>query len=338
MADTDPRKLFVAGLSDGATEVGLRQLFEAAGGSVLDVAVPRDRQTGRGRGFGFVTLASESQANELRDQLDGALLDGRSISVRAFRGAAERGAPERGPGGFTRPAMRSQRPDANPDAGDERERTLFIANLPLDCTEREVSQLLESAGAGPIEKLHLPMDPNGRRRGFGFVTLRDVTSARNAITALRSATIRDKAVSVDVARPKTDRNDRPPPGAGAGPGDRSSWRPRPSFPPRRDSLEPAPRGFMEASSPPPVERQTWDERRGGPTKRGAKKEPKKQNKVRAADRGHNRRESEGLRAPRARELLDDWDEEETGLKAGGDRLETSDQAELDQDEPGRTSR
>jgi RNA recognition motif-containing protein len=335
MADTDPRKLFVAGLSDGATEVGLRQLFEAAGGNVLDVAVPRDRQTGRGRGFGFVTLASESQANELRDQLDGALLDGRSISVRAFRGAAERGAPERGPGGFSRPPLRpSHRPEGgNPDAGDERERTLFIANLPLDCTEREVSQLIESAGAGPIEKLHLPMDPNGRRRGFGFVTLRDVAAARNAITALRSATIRDKAVTVDAARPKTDRNDRPPPGGGpgGGPGDRSSWRPRPSLPPRRDSFEPAPRGFMEASSPPPIERQTWDERRGGPTKRGAKKEPKKQNKVRAADRGHNRRESEGLRAPRARELLDDWEDEETGLKAGGDRREASDQ-DSDHDE------
>jgi RNA recognition motif-containing protein len=307
MADTDPRKLFVAGLSEGATEVGLRQLFEAAGGNVLDVAVPRDRQTGRGRGFGFVTLASESQANELRDQLDGSLLDGRSISVRPFRGAAERGAPERGPGGFTRPPMRSNRPEPNPDAGDERERTLFIANLPLDCTEREITQLIEGAGAGPIEKLHLPMDPNGRRRGFGFVTLRDVTSARNAISALRTATIRDKAISVDVARPKTDRGERPPP-LGA-PGDRSSWRPRPSLPPRRDSFEPAPRGFMEASSPPPVERQTWDERRGGPSKQKAKKEPKKQNKVRATDRGHSRRESEGLKAPRARELLDDWEEE-----------------------------
>jgi len=58
---------------------------------------------------------------------------------------------------------------------------------------------------------------------------------------------------------------------------------------------------------PPVERQTWDERRDS-NKR--KKEPAaKKKKVRAADRGHARRENEGFRAPRARGLMDDWDEE-----------------------------
>ena len=59
--------------------------------------------------------------------------------------------------------------------------------------------------------------------------------------------------------------------------------------------------------PPPVERQTWDERRD-PSKRKKEPAPKKK-KVRAAERGHSRRENEGFRAPRARGLMDDWDEE-----------------------------
>jgi nucleolin len=322
MADTDPRKLFVAGLSEGATEVSLRQLFEAAGGNVTDVAVPRDRMTGRGRGFGFVTLASEQQATQLRDALDGTVLDGRSISVRAFRGAAERGGPMPGGG---RPPLRSNRPEPNPDAGDERERTLFIANLPGDCTENDVSALIDRAGAGPIEKLHLPVDAQGRRRGFGFVTLKDATAARNAMTALRSATIRDKMITVDAARPKADR----PPMSGGAPGgpDRGPWRgSRPPLPPRShsDMMDRPPPRFSEPAAPPPVERQTWDDSRRGPAKqRGVKKETtKKKSNARAADRGRSRRESEGLRAPRAREFFDDWEDDDKdkpgGAAEGGD--------------------
>jgi len=86
MTDPDTRKLFVAGLSEGVSEIELRRIFEAAGASVEEVAVPRDRQTGKARGFGFITLASEDQAEQVRDALDGSLHDGRPISVRPFRG------------------------------------------------------------------------------------------------------------------------------------------------------------------------------------------------------------------------------------------------------------
>jgi hypothetical protein len=57
---------------------------------------------------------------------------------------------------------------------------------------------------------------------------------------------------------------------------------------------------------PPVERQTWDERRV--VGKRVKKETKRK-KVRTQDRGHSRRENEGFRAPRARGLIDDWEED-----------------------------
>src|SRR6185295_8696152 len=81
----DSRKLFVAGLPDSITEDVLRQLFEATGGSVVEVSLPKDRATGRPRGFGFVTLATVEEATSARESLDGSFQGGKSISVRPFQ-------------------------------------------------------------------------------------------------------------------------------------------------------------------------------------------------------------------------------------------------------------
>src|SRR5204862_5955211 len=84
MASDDARKLFVAGLPESITEDALREVFEATGGKVTDVSLPRDRATGRVRGFGFVTFSTAEEAVAGRDQLDGSLQAGRPISVRPF--------------------------------------------------------------------------------------------------------------------------------------------------------------------------------------------------------------------------------------------------------------
>src|SRR3954469_18629566 len=83
-ATEDARKLFVAGLPESISEDVLRQLFEATGGKVVDVSLPRDRATGRPRGFGFVTFSTSDEAIAARDKLDGSLQAGRAISVRPF--------------------------------------------------------------------------------------------------------------------------------------------------------------------------------------------------------------------------------------------------------------
>src|SRR6478735_8750280 len=102
MATEDACKLFVAGLPDSVTEDVLRQIFEAAGGTVTDVSLPRDRATGRPRGFGFVSFSTPDEANNARQSLDGSLQAGRSISVRPFSSEPPRrgeGGPSGGPGG-----------------------------------------------------------------------------------------------------------------------------------------------------------------------------------------------------------------------------------------------
>ena len=90
----DSRKLFVAGLPDSISEDVLRQLFEATGGSVAEVSLPKDRATGRPRGFGFVTMSTTEEANTAREALHGTFQGGRSISFRPFESAP----PKREPG------------------------------------------------------------------------------------------------------------------------------------------------------------------------------------------------------------------------------------------------
>ncbi|RMD80443.1 MAG: RNA-binding protein [Lentisphaerae bacterium] len=73
-------KLFVGGLSFQTTEQSLRSAFEQCG-EVTESRIITDRETGRSRGFGFVTFADSADAAEARSSLNGTELDGRTITV-----------------------------------------------------------------------------------------------------------------------------------------------------------------------------------------------------------------------------------------------------------------
>ena len=125
-------------------------------------------------------------------------------------------------------------------------------------------------------RVHLPMDPDGRKRGFGFVTMASADAAKGAIDALRGADIRGRRLVVNLAHPKGERpagesggyagggggyaggggggyaggggGYRPSPGgyAGGGGGGYAGGGGGGGFPP---------------AAPPPVGRKTFDERR-----------------------------------------------------------------------------
>jgi RNA recognition motif-containing protein len=73
-------KLFVGGLSWDTDDSGLQAAFEGFG-SITEAKVILDRETGRSRGFGFVTFTEGSAASDAIAQMDGSSLDGRSIKV-----------------------------------------------------------------------------------------------------------------------------------------------------------------------------------------------------------------------------------------------------------------
>lgn len=73
-------KVFIGGLSWNTDNEGLRQAFEQFG-DIQDARVITDRETGRSRGFGFVTFGNEDAAQEAIARMDGTELDGRNIKV-----------------------------------------------------------------------------------------------------------------------------------------------------------------------------------------------------------------------------------------------------------------
>lgn len=73
-------KLFVGNLSYSVTETALQQVF-AAFGEVTSCTIAKDRETGRQRGFAFVEMQTQAQAEEAIRGLNGQEVEGRQLSV-----------------------------------------------------------------------------------------------------------------------------------------------------------------------------------------------------------------------------------------------------------------
>ena len=98
------KNIFVGNLSFGTTENTVRSLFESYG-SVDRVNIVTDRDTGQPRGFAFVEMSVDSEANAAISGLNGRDVDGRTLNVNEARPKAERsggGGGYRGAGGGSR--------------------------------------------------------------------------------------------------------------------------------------------------------------------------------------------------------------------------------------------
>jgi cold-inducible RNA-binding protein len=83
-------KLYVGNLSFSTTEDALRTLFTQAG-TVADVALIKDRDTGSSKGFAFVTMSTQAEAEAAIKKFNGYSLDHREIKVNAARPREETG-------------------------------------------------------------------------------------------------------------------------------------------------------------------------------------------------------------------------------------------------------
>jgi cold-inducible RNA-binding protein len=84
------KKLFVGSLSWDTDDHGLRAAFEQFG-PVEDAKVINDRDTGRSRGFGFVTFSDAADADKAMEEMNGAVLDGRTLNVNEAKERERRG-------------------------------------------------------------------------------------------------------------------------------------------------------------------------------------------------------------------------------------------------------
>jgi RNA recognition motif-containing protein len=103
------RKIFVGNFTFNTTEADIRQLF-APFGAIDSVTVVTDRDTGRSRGFGFVEMPNNSEADAAIAALNGKDTGGRTLTVNEARPKTERGGGGGGRGGsrFGRDDYRGQ--------------------------------------------------------------------------------------------------------------------------------------------------------------------------------------------------------------------------------------
>jgi cold-inducible RNA-binding protein len=95
-------------------------------------------------------------------------------------------------------------------------KSLFVGNLSFSVTEQALRTLMESYG--PVERVSIMTDRDtGQPRGFAFVDMTRDEDAAKAISALNGKDLEGRTLSVNEARPKTDR-----PGGGGGAG-RKRW-------------------------------------------------------------------------------------------------------------------
>ena len=99
-------KLYVGNLSFKTTEADLRDTFGQFG-SVTDVYIANDRETGRPRGFAFVTFSTAEESKAAIEKMNGVDLDGRQLTVNEAKPKEEMGganrnfsSPNRRPGAF----------------------------------------------------------------------------------------------------------------------------------------------------------------------------------------------------------------------------------------------
>jgi cold-inducible RNA-binding protein len=93
------KKLYVGNLSYETSDSDLDKLF-AAHGTVQSAQVIMDRETGRSKGFGFVEMSSDSEAQAAIQALNGKEIEGRSLKVNEARPREDHGGGRGGRGGY----------------------------------------------------------------------------------------------------------------------------------------------------------------------------------------------------------------------------------------------
>ena len=91
------KKLYVGNLSYGTTDSDLQTMFEEFG-SVESAQVIMDRETGRSKGFGFVEMGSQQEAEAAIKALNGKDMDGRALTVNEAKPREDRGGRSGGGG------------------------------------------------------------------------------------------------------------------------------------------------------------------------------------------------------------------------------------------------
>jgi nucleolin len=180
--DTNAKKLYVGNIPFETSKEELQEFF-AQYGTVNDVFVPQNVNTGKGRGFAFITM-NEEESQAAIDTANGVEFQGRTLVV-------------------NRPLPQGERTQATgnrsgPPRGSRSK--LYIGNLSFYTVAETLKEIFEEFGT--VHDCYLPEDPStGGTRGFGFVTM-SREDALNAVAELDGCEVDGRTIRVNEAKPK----------------------------------------------------------------------------------------------------------------------------------------
>ncbi|KAF0906886.1 hypothetical protein E2562_013277 [Oryza meyeriana var. granulata] len=182
-------KVFVGNLPFSVDSAQLAGLFEQAG-SVEMVEVVYDRQTGRSRGFGFVTMSTTEEAGAAVEQFNGYTFQGRPLRVNS-------GPP---------PPRDDFAPRAPRGGGNnfDSSNKVYVGNLAWGVDNSTLENLFSEQGNVLDAKVIYDRE-SGRSRGFGFVTYGSADEVNNAIANLDGVDLDGRQIRVTVAESKPRR-------------------------------------------------------------------------------------------------------------------------------------
>ena len=193
--DSKPEKerftMFVGNVPFETTDADLSELFSKYG-TVELVSLPRERSSGRSRGFAFVDMSSKEEVSAAIDGLNGALVGGRAIRV-------------------VESVPKEDLQKKEPQKYDESAQKIYVGNLPFQTQKEDLMDFFSKYGG--VREVYVPVDTStGNQRGFAFVTM-DAGDAEKAIKEADGASFSGRTITVSKPLPrgeKSSRNAGPP--------------------------------------------------------------------------------------------------------------------------------
>lgn len=176
-------KLYVGNLSWGIDNMDFKDIFVDF--DTRDEVVVFDNESGRSRGFGFVTVPDQAEADRIIEALNGVDVDGRPLKVNVSLPKDPNKA----------------RPARNDNRFEFDGRKIYFGNLSWGMDHLDLQDLCSEFGQ--VEDARLITDrETGRSKGFGFVTMSSVSEAEEVVNQLNGQDVDGRVLRVNIAQPR----------------------------------------------------------------------------------------------------------------------------------------